>query len=66
MGVIAAILLWYGLRAVEIAHGSDAMLRQYFDIPEWLLLLFLPFGWTLVLIECLRRCWRATRDIRIA
>lgn len=62
--VIAAILLWFGVLAVQTAFQRNAILRQYFDIPEWIVLLLLPFGWSLVLVECLRRLWLSARTIQ--
>ena len=57
MLVITSILLWYGLQATLLAAERGAMLRQHFDVPEWVPLTMLPAAWLLVLIECARRVW---------
>ncbi len=59
MSVMTAVLLYYGVKAMLTAMDRNAMLRQYFDVPEWVVLLVLPIAWTLVLIECLRQVAQA-------
>lgn len=55
MAAITALLLYYGVRAMLLALDRNAVLRQYFDVPEWIVLVVLPVGWILVLIECFRK-----------
>lgn len=63
MAAITALLLFYGVKAMLLAFDRNAMLRQYFDVPEWIVLLVLPIGWTLVLIECARKIVEARANM---
>ena len=63
LATMTSVLLYFGVKAMLLAFDRNAMLRQYFDVPEWIVLLILPIAWTLVLLECIRKILQARQDI---
>ncbi|AJE44887.1 TRAP transporter small permease [Celeribacter indicus] len=54
---VSAVLAWYGVTTVADSYRSGAMLYLSFDIPEWMPLTLVPFGFTLFTLESLRGLW---------
>lgn len=55
---ISAIMGWYGLRIVIDGIARGDLIYKEIVIPEWWLLVFIPFGCLLLAIEFLRRLYR--------
>jgi TRAP-type C4-dicarboxylate transport system permease small subunit len=55
---ISAIMGWYGLRVVMDGIARGDLIYKEIVIPEWWLLVFIPFGCLLLAVEFLRRLCR--------
>ena len=53
--VVTTALLVFSIRAVQVAHQDAAVIRQHFDVAEWIPLCVLPASFLLLLGEVLRR-----------
>lgn len=61
---ISGAFLYYGLVIIAESRQVEAMLVKTLSLPEWWMLLPLPFSFALLAIEFVRRLARAAADLR--